>query len=377
MKRVAVRSLVVCALFIALTTACGAGAPPPASSTAASPGATAAAPTVVGSSAAGAPIPTVQSLEPAAGAGRTPVKIAVSGTIAEGPIYVATERGYFAENGISPVFVTFDSAARSVPALSTGQIDVTSGALSAGLFNAVDRGVGIKLVAAQSVNSTCAHSSSWVLVRKDLIDSGAIRSAADLRGRKVAFSSKAGTLEYVFDLLLRQGGLQPTDVDIVEMSFGDMGAAFGGRAIDVAFGAEPTATSFVDKGLATKWLCGADIVPEMQITYLQYSSEFANQHTDLAQRWMAAYRRGARDWQAMLDTGAGKDANFAALAKYTPVKDPALLQRISLPLLPPDGMIDLVNIQNQIAWAHQRGYITREPTPAALVDSRFVGQAAG
>jgi len=30
--------------------------------------------------------------------------------------------------------------------------------------------------------------------------------------------------------------LQPTDVEYVEMSFGDMGAALGGRAIDVCIG---------------------------------------------------------------------------------------------------------------------------------------------
>ncbi|MGN6362557.1 MAG: ABC transporter substrate-binding protein [Thermomicrobiales bacterium] len=371
MKRVTALQLVTCVLVVLLLAACGSSAPLPASPTTAGSSTS----TVASPAAAPTPVPTVQAVEPAAGAGRTPVKIAVFGTIAEAPIYVATERGYFAENGISPVFVSFDTSARVIPALATGQIDVASASLSSGLFNAVDRGVGIKLVAAQSVNSTCAHSSSWLLVRKDLADSGAIRTAADLRGRKIAVSSKAGTLEYVLDTLLRQGGLQPTDVQIVEMGFGDMGAAFGGHAIDAAFGAEPTATSYVDKGLATKWLCGADIIPDMQITYIQYSSQFANQHTDLAQRWMAAYRHGASDWQAMLDTGAGKEANFAALAKYSAIKDPTLLQRISLPLLPPDGQIDLANVQAQIMWAHQRGYITHEPSPAAFVDTRFVAQA--
>src|SRR5437764_1027415 len=66
-------------------------------------------------------IPTVQMVEPAAGRGGTPVKIQVSGTVAEGPLYLATERGYFAEQGIAPQFITFDGAQQAIPALSTGQ----------------------------------------------------------------------------------------------------------------------------------------------------------------------------------------------------------------------------------------------------------------
>src|SRR5690242_4003269 len=101
------------------------------------------------------------------------------------------------------------------------------------------------------------------------------------------------------DTLLRQGGLDSSTVEYVQMAFGDMGAALGGGKIDIAVGAEPTATSFVDRGLATKWLCGADILPNNQFTYLMYSGDFAQQHTEVAQRWMSAYLRAAHDWQHM------------------------------------------------------------------------------
>src|ERR1043166_5887402 len=70
---------------------------------------------------------------PASGAASTPVKIMVVGSVAEGPMYYANERGYFAEQGISPQFITFDSAQQAIPSLSTGQIDVGQGPLSAGL----------------------------------------------------------------------------------------------------------------------------------------------------------------------------------------------------------------------------------------------------
>jgi NitT/TauT family transport system substrate-binding protein len=318
----------------------------------------------------------VQLVEPATGRGGTPVKIQVSGTVAEGPLYLATERGYFAEQGISPQFVTFDSAAQAIPALSTGQLDIGAGALSAGLFNAINRGIDIRVVAPQSENRGCAHSSTWVLVRKDLADSGAIRTAADLRGRKIALSSTANSSEYLADVLLRQGNVQSTEVEYVPMAFGDMGAAFAGGKIDLAVGAEPTATSFVERGLASKWLCGADIIPNIQFTFLFYSPQFADQHTDVAQRWMAAYLRAARDWQAMLETGQDRDAMLGVLGTYTPVKDLALLERISLPVPSAEARIDVGNISSQIGWMHERGYISQEPTPDRVVDTRFVEHAA-
>jgi NitT/TauT family transport system substrate-binding protein len=196
-----------------------------------------------------------------------------------------------------------------------------------------------------------------------------------LRGRKIALTSKGQTAEYLVDVLLHQGNLQPSDVEYVEMSFSDMGAAFAGRSIDVAIDGEPTATSTVDQGLATKWLCGADLIPDLQYTYLLYSPQFADQYTDLAQRWMAAYLRGAREWQTMLETGENRAPMLSVLGKYTPVKDLALLERATLPVPAAEARIDVANITRQITWLHERGYITHEPSLDRFVDTRFVQQA--
>jgi NitT/TauT family transport system substrate-binding protein len=290
-------------------------------------------------------------------------------------MYLATERGYFAQEGISPQFITFDGAAQAVPALATGQIDIGAGALSAALFNAINRGLNIRVVAPQSENRGCDHSSTWILVRKDLADSGAIRTPADLRGRKIALSSTAGSSEYMADTLLRQGSLESSTVEYVQMAFGDMGAALAGGKIDVAVGAEPTATSFVDRGVAIKWLCGADILPNNQFTYLMYSGDFADKHTEIAQHWMRAYLRAARDWQHMLETGEDRDGMLSVLTKYTPVRDLMLLERISLPVPAADERVDATNIQDQMRWMHDRTYLSQVPGLDQIVDTRFIDSA--
>jgi NitT/TauT family transport system substrate-binding protein len=57
------------------------------------------------------------------------------------------EKGYFAELGLKVELVTFTNAATMIAPLGGGQLDVGGGAVSAGLWNAELRKVGIRAVA--------------------------------------------------------------------------------------------------------------------------------------------------------------------------------------------------------------------------------------
>src|SRR5215218_9480579 len=103
-------------------------------------------------------------------------------------IYLAVERGYFAEQGLDVRLETFASAVEQIPALANSQIEIGIGAVSAGLFNAVARGVPLKLTLDFGRNLP-NRSAGSVAVRKDLWDAGAIREPADLRGRPIAVNS--------------------------------------------------------------------------------------------------------------------------------------------------------------------------------------------
>src|SRR5438128_84786 len=60
-------------------------------------------------------------------------------------IYLAQERGYFAEQGLTADYTRFDSAAFAVTPLSIGELEVVSGVVSAALFNAMNRGLDVRL----------------------------------------------------------------------------------------------------------------------------------------------------------------------------------------------------------------------------------------
>ncbi|MDE3076465.1 MAG: ABC transporter substrate-binding protein, partial [Chloroflexota bacterium] len=81
------------------------------------------------------------------------------GTASESAIFIALARGYFKEVGIAPEFITLDSAARAIPLLGTGDIDIGSGVMSAGLLNAVNRGIDSRIAAPQSEDQNAQHTS--------------------------------------------------------------------------------------------------------------------------------------------------------------------------------------------------------------------------
>src|ERR1700735_3616231 len=77
------------------------------------------------------------------------VKVGELGIVADAPFYIGVERGYFAKAGLDVTFARFAGGAPMTLPLSTDDIQVAGGALSAALFNAFGRGLPIRIVMAR------------------------------------------------------------------------------------------------------------------------------------------------------------------------------------------------------------------------------------
>ena len=122
------------------------------------------------------------------------VKVAVTNSATDVGFFIAHKKGYYAREGIDAEFVVFDSAARMIAPLASGELDVGAGGISAGLYNAVARGIDIRMVADK--NSTPpGRASTKLLIRKELIDSGRYRTLPDIKGMKLANSAPGGSGE--------------------------------------------------------------------------------------------------------------------------------------------------------------------------------------
>ncbi len=102
-----------------------------------------------------------QAPAPGAGPILTRLRIGQVGGLSDAAIFIADDKGFFREQGIELEMARFNSAAQMVAPLATGQLDIGGGAPSVGLFNAIARGIPVKIVADKG--NMNAAQQNWFL----------------------------------------------------------------------------------------------------------------------------------------------------------------------------------------------------------------------
>ena len=113
------------------------------------------------------------------------VTVGTTFSITDLPFFIAQSRNYFRDENLDVSFVNFDSAAKMIAPLASGDLDLAAGGPSAGLYNAIARNIGIRIVADKS-STPPGRPGQTLLVRRELIDSGRVKTLADLKGLRVA-----------------------------------------------------------------------------------------------------------------------------------------------------------------------------------------------
>ena len=306
------------------------------------------------------------------------VKAGITNALADAPFYVADKRGYFAQEGLKVELVSFDAAARMVAPLASGELDAGGGGIAAGLFNAVARGVGAKIVADKSTSAP-GQSTGALMVRKDLIASGKYKTPADLRGAKLALPAAGTGTSTSLDLYFRKFGLSLKDMDLVYLSFPQTAAALANGAIDAGFLTEPSVTSVISKGYA-ETIAGDDVMfPNHQIAVTQYSEKFIRERRGVAVRFMRATLLGCRDYMDSLAGGhlAGPkgDAMISILVEYSLLKDPAVYREMAVHGCDPDGSLNLASLKADLDYFKSQGLIEGQVEVADAIDPGIATEA--
>ena len=307
------------------------------------------------------------------------VRVGIARTISDAGYYIADDKGLFRQEGIEVTIVPFKSAAQMIAPLGTGELDVGGGTVSAGFYNAVGRGIGIKIVADQA-SMKPGYGYSSLMVRKDLIDSGTYKTFADLKGRKVAIAAPGTGTASALNEVLKKAGLGYGDVEVVYLGFPEHLAAYRNKAIDASITNEPTMTRAIEEGVAVR-VAGNDVTyPEQQTAVVFYADDFIRNRRDVAQRFMRAYVRAVRIYNDALKDGriAGPKADevIPILLKNTPIKDEAMLRRIVPNAVDPNGRVNMVGLKNDLAFFRGLGLIEKKDIAVdGVVDDSFVKAA--
>jgi NitT/TauT family transport system substrate-binding protein len=310
----------------------------------------------------------------AAPAAAQAVRVGTIGVMADIGLFVALERGYFAERGLKIETVPVASAADVMAMVATNQLEFVGGGFSIALFNAVGRGLPVRAIVGRGMLIP-GWDNNVFLVRQDIAD--AIRTARDLKGRKIALNSPVSALVYVMGKSMESAGLTLKDADIVNMPFPSMATAFSTRAIDVALVVEPFAAQIQQRGVAVLWKGTADFVtdPYMHISTYLANPEWSERNPKLVTGFVAAYLKGLRVYYDALTTGKGREEIVGLLIKNTPVKDPEMYKRMIWQFADPNGVIGRRSIEDQIAWYHRNGMITKPVAFDQVVETRYLDAA--
>ncbi|HZS00808.1 MAG TPA: ABC transporter substrate-binding protein [Chloroflexota bacterium] len=370
-------ALLMIALLVGCTAGAGSQPPQPADSGGSQPAAVpSSTPSAAASPAGATGSPSAAGGQGATAPARAAVRVGqIGATIGDAPIFIAEDRGYFQEEGLDVDRTPFDSAARMIPALAGGQLDVGGGAISAGLFNAVGRGVSLLVVADKG---SFRDGDRWnsIAVRKDLYDSGAIRDWPDLRGRSIGIPSKGTGNEIVFARGLASAGLGLDDVDLKEMGLPDIGVSLANGSLDVGLQPEPFLTRGIEQGSIALWKGVGDVLPGAQFTVIMYAGAFAREHPDAARRYMTAYVRGIRDYyDAFLAHRTDPDPLARFIADFARLPNPDLVKRMYPVRFDPDGRVNADSIASDYEYFRSTGDVTADLDPRRLVDPQFVDYA--
>lgn len=308
----------------------------------------------------------------------TKVTVGIGGTISEAPLYIAEAKGYFKEQGLAVELVMLDSGSKMIPSLGTGQIDVGAGAPSAGLYNAVARGIDVKIVADKG-STPPGYGYAPILVRKSLIDEGKVKSFKDFKGLTVAEVGQGTASFCILVAALKKGGLTYKDVKEVFLSFPDQFPALTSGAIDACISTEPTATQAIDAGVAVRFASSDSVYPNQQLTTLLYGGNFLKAKPELASRFMIAYIKAARFYNDALKNSHYTGPNGAELVEIltqrTNVKDPALYRTMVPSGLNPNGRVNMESLRHDLQTFKDVGFIQGAVTIEGSVDTSIVEAA--
>lgn len=316
---------------------------------------------------------------PAASAQTTPLnprvtlKVGAIGAVSDAGIFIAQEKGYFADEGLDVEIVGFKAAPQILPAIATGEVQVSGSAVTPALFNAFARGIVMKLVADKGQVAQ-GFGFAAIVIRSDL--AGTVRDFKDLKGRKFAVMGKGVSSTTQLGKALELGGIEPNEVELIELGLPEMVAALGNKAIDGATLLEPFITFATARNVGVRWKGMEDFLPFTgQNGVIIYSQKFGQEQPEAAKRWMAAYLKGTRAYLQSVTDGTDRDGINAILAKHTAVKDLALLAKMAPTGFDPNGRMEIKSLEADQDWFLKLGLQQGRADLGKVIDYQYVDYA--
>jgi len=283
-------------------------------------------------------------------------------------LYVAAGRGLFSKYGLDVQLQSVKSGTEVIAFMTQGKVDVGGIAIVASTWNAWAKGMDLKIIAPGALEPI-KGSPTKLLVRKDLVESGKVKSVADLRGMKVGMAGGPGSGgEYLAAKALERGRLTIRDVEIIPLSNTDMPAALENKSIDAGILGSPYADQAIGRGHAVP--LAEDLTPgAMTVTYVA-SGKFLRERPEAAKRFVLALMEAARMMQGDDYLSPENMRSYLACVNTTEeiirMGEPVIYDpNLEIPL---EGLVDVERVHRE----NRRTEYTKPIDLKAVTDTSFV-----
>jgi len=304
------------------------------------------------------------------------VAVGTGGSASDAPFYIAYDKGFFKDEGLDVDLNVLDSGAKVIAPLGTGELDVGSGALSVGFWNALVRGIKFRIVADRG-HAQPGYLYQTVFMRKDLVDSGQFKSLKDLKGLRMGFAAQGVTSLSLLNEAAKYAGIKFEDITPVYLSFPQQIAALQNKALDGTLLIEPQATVAVNAGYGVRFMDTNEFYPYQQISVIFFSDKFATQRKDVAEKFMRAWLRGVRSYNDAIKDGkiVGADEIVATMAKSFNM-NPVLVREMYSQAVDVTGAVNAAGVQKDLDFFLAQGWVTGQIKASDVIDMSFAQKAS-
>ena len=304
------------------------------------------------------------------------VRLGVLRLASAGAVFIAFEKGYFRDEGLSVELKFFDAAQPIAVAVTSGDVDLGVTAFTGGLFNLAGKGQ-MKIVAAQSREEP-GYPLIAYLASKKAHEAG-FRTLADFRGKTVGITQIGSSFHYSMALLAKKLGFPLSEVRLQPLqSLSNVASALVGGAVQGALLPATVSQPLVDRGEAVRLGFVGDETP-WQLGALFAATKFLASDRDAVARFVRAYQKGCRDYHDVLlkkgpdgslRHGPEAEALLAMISKH--VNQPVDVVGKSLAFVEPEGRLLLDSVADQLEFYQSQGMVDKGFAVKDIVDTSFV-----
>jgi NitT/TauT family transport system substrate-binding protein len=296
------------------------------------------------------------TIHPASAGEKTAIKFGALPVLQALPLYVAQDKGFWRNAGLTVEIIPFNTAAEKDIALSAGSID---GCFADLVTPLVLKGNGKDIVIVATNYETRQDRRMFGILGKP---GSKYKSVADLADVPVAISSNS-VIDYVTEQLLRSGGVPADRVTSLESK--NIGLRFQmllSGQVEAATLPEPLVSAAVKKGAV---LLGDDSGLATSQTVLVFSGPFVRDHPEAVKGFL----RGVEEANAVINSKA--DMVRSAMAEHVRLP-PALRDTYPIPRFPKLHAPDRDALLTIAGWLKKRGVIRPQLTYEEVVNASLI-----